>query len=63
MTLLGAYPEALEMVDEDGNTVLRLAVISDNPFIDIVQTIISRRAQLCQAVDVGGDLPLHQYLL
>jgi hypothetical protein len=60
--LLDAYPEALATTDSAGNTVLHYAVESDNPCVEIIQTIIAGRPQLCQAVDSVGSLPIHIYV-
>ena len=61
-TLLEAYPEVIDAVDAGDNTLLHHAVVKYTLSIEIVQSLIARRPDLCRSVNSDRELPLHTHL-
>ena len=62
-TLAEAYPEAIDAVDDNGDTVLHWAVQTSTPSIDIIKWLIARCPEMCPRLNSGGQLSLHRHLI
>ena len=57
--LIDVFPDAVSVIDEDGQTPLHLACLSDNVTPDIIRLVTIAHPSACQIADKYGDMPLH----